>query len=104
METPATLCEAVDVRTKLRKRTYTREEGEIILAGLRQGARPRKPMSDAEWEQLADPRGYYERQMVSHLSDIRDSLEDRRDTPQRKPEPQKPWQPEPTPKSGVIKP
>lgn len=90
------------MRTKLSKRTYTREETDKIVAGLLQGARPRKPMSDAEWARLVDSRDFYEREMASHLSDIKDSLENRQDTPQRRAEPQQPWRPAPQPKNGVI--
>ena len=66
---------AIFMRTKLRKRTYTKEEARTIVAGLLQGARKRKPMSDAEYFAIADPKGHYEAQVVEALKTISGYLE-----------------------------
>ena len=65
-------------------RTYTRDEARTIVAGLARGSTRRRPMPGAEFRRRMDPRGHYEAQMVSVLSDIRDALEDGRDKPERR--------------------
>ena len=57
-------------------------QGWTIVAGLARGSTRR--LSDAEFRRRMDPRGHYEAQMVSVLSDIRDALEDGRDKPERR--------------------
>ena len=59
--------------------TYTADEARRIVAGLATGkpARPRRPMSDAEWHTRYDPPAAEHRALMDMLRELNDTLQAR---------------------------
>ena len=63
------------------KRTYTKDEAMTIVAGLLEGAKKHRPVSEAAWRaRFAPPT--YEDKMLGIMQEIRDELAYKNDRPE----------------------